>query len=320
MAVDLLKGLAQQAPDAAERENAANKSVRMALLAKQLGSAKVQTADQGQAAATQSQLQAGQQRVEQLQKQQQVASEVGGLVAQREGLAADVVARQQSMSQDELLANKRAQMAQRLQNETLEDRKRETAADVASAKRVQAIGADYDKNLQFATTKQRNDLARLGNGVKEELLDSRLAFEKDDRGRKFTSSRQLADYAATAAKSDIELQANLQAIEASHENNRILTEGVRDRLAEIQRQGFIQEQGDLDRALKEKLAALQAAAQLAAERAANRKRSSAMQAAAVGQIIGTVAGAAVPGGSAAGAIVGGALGGAAATTYEANKG
>lgn len=309
--IDQLQQIAQQVPNLAQQSATAGKAARTALLQKQLG---VAPADKGtaQALGAQQAAMAGQQQLEAMQQTQQGTAQVGQSLIQEQAMAADKRQAQQAMSQQERQAQSQIAMAKRLQDVDIASKKRVTQDDIASAKRLQDAGFEVDQNLQFATEKQRRDLGRLGNDVRAKLLDARLAFDKDDRGRKFSNERQLADYALASAKSQEDFQNKVQAIQQAAKTKEMLTNAIYDRLATIQKQGYISKQGDLDRASQELINKYAIEAKEASARAKADAANSLAMVQGLGMVAGAVGGAWATGGSPEGAMMGASLGGAGA--------
>ena len=323
--MDILDQLAAKAPEMDQQAQASGQAARMSLLAKQLGNPQVQNLQQAQDLSNQNQAQAGQQRVEQLKQQQQIDSGLGTLAIQKQNQAGENNLQQQALTQQGQQQTEKQLLAQRLQNETIESKKRTITADQQASSRIQQAGMDYDSGIQFATQRQREDLAKLGNGIKESLIDSRLAFDKDERGRAFSNERQLADFAVSSAQSQQELQAKLQKIAFESDQKDVAMSAVRDRMLQMQKQGFIEREGDLDRQQQIRLVQLRAAA----DREAQRKRATAANRMSASQAIFTIGGAVVGGvigsaagpvgtaaGATAGAAVGGAVGSVAASSTQ----
>ncbi len=320
--LDQLTQLADQVPDLENQQRNKGKAARDALLARSLGDPGVANIQQAQNAQVQSQLSEGQQRVEQLKTAQKENTNLAQMAVQEKAQVGEANIQRQALSLEERQQSQRSLMAQRLQNESLESKKRVMQSDINSAQRLQEAGYEVDSSLQFATQKQRADLTRLGNGVREELLDSRIAFDKDEVGRKFSNTRQLADYAAASARDKQDFDAKMRSIAQAAKTEEILMSGLRDRLLTIQKQGFIDREGDMDRSLNIRLSQMAAEAQTRADKA----RAKTANKLAIGQALGTVAGAVIGGvvgttilpgvGTAAGASGGAAIGGAAGTAIS----
>ncbi len=315
--IDQLTQIANQIPDLNQRAAAKGKDVRTALLQQQLGAMPTPNVGQVQQLQAQQAQLAGQQQAEQLQQQQQAASQIGQQAIQEEARVGEAAAARRAMSQEEQQQQAKNQMAARLQEQDIASKKRQTTADIQTAKKLQAAGFDVDSRLQVATEKQRNDLAKLGNGIKEELLDSRLAFEKDELGRKFSNDRQMMDYIAVNAKTQQEFESKMQDMAQVAKNEELVMSAIRDRLLTIQQQGFIDREGDLDAQANLQIAELAKEAQ----RKADKARAKSANKLALGSSLGTLlfAGAVLAtGGTAAAAAGAGMLGGAAGTGVAAN--
>jgi hypothetical protein len=326
--LDILNQLANNVPDLEKQSATQNKSARMALLAQQLGQPQVQNVQQAQQVALQNKAVEGQQRVQDLEQSQKRLGAIGSMALEQQSQAGQETLARQEMAQESELQGKSNAMAQRLQNENLESRKRMTQSDIEASNKLQALGKEYDSRLQFATTKQREDLARLGNGIKQELIDSRLAFDKDERGRAFSNSRQLFDYAVVTAKNEQEYNNKIRAIKNAADEEAQTMNDINTRLATILERGWLEQEGDLDREAEIKLVNMRNAVE---QRAAKAKAKAANNLA-MGQAIGTLAGAVIggvagsalgPAGTYKGAAVGASLGanlGGSAGSFAASQG
>ena len=314
--LDLLNKLSAQAPDLANQAVVKGQASRDALLQQQLGAAPTNAnTQQLQQLQAQQVGMAGQAAVENLGQQQQAAAGLGQQVLQEKAQQSEVSQARAALGQEESQASSQNSLVSKLQGESLESRKKQTQADIASAKKLQSLGFTVDSNLQMATYKQRQDLARLGNGIKEELLDSRLAFESDEAGRKFSNTRQLADYAISSAKSDIEAKDKMQSILNAAKTQELMMGALRDRLATIQQQGFVERQGDLDAQSAIKVANLRADAEKRAQKAKSDAANRQSMWSSAGSLIGVgaaIALAPATGGVSLAAVGAGAAGGGAA--------
>lgn len=268
-------------------------------LAQQLGAA-------GAQAQAQNALTARQQMLQNLQ-------EVGGQALQAAGAEESIrQGRAQLASQTALTEAGRAAKldiagAERAQKVQM------TKEEAAQAERLQKLGIDTEARVSFLTNKQREDLSKLGRDVKQQLFDSRLQFERDDMGRKFSNERQMADWAVATANSREELAGRLQTIQQASERELILLRAAHAKLSQALQQGFDDEKRELDQASKGRM--IQAKADLERQIEAKAARGAAM-----GNIISGIASGAVAGfmaGGPAGAAAGAGIGGAAAA--GANK-
>jgi hypothetical protein len=183
-------------------------------------------------------------------------------------------------------------------------RKQMTADEQASASRMQQVGLDYDGQLAFMSRRQREDLARLGRDVKDKLFTDRLAFERDEVGRKFSNERQLADYTRANAKSDDELRDKVQQVQQAHANKEYMI----DRAYQIAFQRLEQE---MARAEQEKDQASQArladiASRLKKEEVERQKKAGVMGNVIGGAVSGAATGTAILPGW--GTLIGGVIG------------
>lgn len=150
-------------------------------------------------------------------------------------------------------------------------------------------------------------LSNLSSDLKNKLLDEQLTFKTDERGRTFFNDRQLADWAATQAKSAEEFANYQQTVEQASQRKLAMME---------QAQRLLQQQ--LDQAQRGGAQALnqQQTIRLAQQKAAMEKKIAQERAdaanrggtfGAAGMIAGTAIGAAY--GGPAGAMIGGQIGG-----------
>jgi hypothetical protein len=184
-----------------------------------------------------------------------------------------------------------------------------TRDEVASAKRVASIGLDQDNKLLDISLKQRRELDALGRDVKAKLVDSRLQFERDEAGRKFSNDRQLSDYAISSAKSDVELQSRMQDMKQAYETKIQLLDHVNQKILEAVNQGFLNNEQKLDYEQKVKLLnmhkEIEAQINAAKAKAANTQMIFTGAGMAIGAAVGGPAGAMV--GGAVGSIAGGTV-------------
>lgn len=130
-------------------------------------------------------------------------------------LAGTHAAQQQTLGNQKMLdelqiAELQRNGALRQNSAKLSQAKRMNDLEINSQKRLLSAKLDYDSSISFLTNKQRQDLAELGNYVKQSMFDQRLMFEKSEAGRKFSNDRQLADYAVLSAQSQQQLEARFQ--------------------------------------------------------------------------------------------------------------
>lgn len=246
-------------------------------------------------------------------------SDVAGVALGVQGANADAsLARQQSGANAALTATDNANRANAQRNE-LAMRKRVTGKEQASQQRLQKVGIEVDNKLQVASIRQRKQLESLGGDVKTKILDSRLQFERDDMGRKFTNDRQLADYVTANVKSDIEFKAHAREIEQASDRKLQLMEIAERRLSQSTQQDWQGSEAHLNNENRARIARLAAdmRAKIAKEQSASKGRMAMWQAGGmiVGAIVGGVIGTfAAPGvGTVAGASAGASVGGAAGT-------
>lgn len=262
-----------------------------------------QAAAPGQAlAAGQTQLAAAQQTQQQLG---QVAEQ--GLASERTADASALAGK--SIAQREQLAGAQQRQGLALTREELAARKQISKDDIASAQRVQKYGLDQDNRLSVLSTKQASDLSRIGRDVKQKIFDSRLQFEKDENGRKFSNERQLADYTAANARTEQQFRERSQTVAQAAERKIQLMKVAHDAVVRKLTQDHQMSEGRLQFEHQKELQSIRdkLAEQIRKEEAAAKNRAAMWQAG--GTIVGAAAGSmAGPAGAMVGASVGGALG------------
>jgi hypothetical protein len=167
-----------------------------------------------------------------------------------------------------------------------------------------------------------NQLSKLSLDLKTDLLDKQLTFEKDESGRAFMNTRQLADWARLNAENQVEFNKYQQMANQASQRKLLMLETAQKKLQQELAQRQSRTQTKLDQEQNLKLAQMQRAMQ---EKIAN-ERNKAGQMAGIFTAVGTIAGAAIVGsatlgtgtmaGAAVGASIGGSLGGVAATQVK----
>lgn len=244
---------------------------------------------QAQQVAPQIAAQSGAQQLQQQAQQQQ----------QDVGLAQQAISTQSQQAQQDLasrsLAQKEELGGQALQQQTALSREAEsskktlTQEEIDSAKRMSQLGMETDNTVSFMSRKQREDLASLGADVKQQLFDSRMQFERDENGRKFSNDRQMADYAISSAKNEQELQDRMQSMMQVHERELFALEAANKQLGQALQNGFLDKDRELNQAQKKKLTEMKTATEKAL---AKKRRASANKRLIIGGAM-TVAGAAM---------------------------
>ena len=252
---------------------------------------------------------------------QQTEGQIAGTALQATGAAgqADLAAQSQAQ-QSELAAQDQAQRLAASRSDIVM-RKKVTASEQASAARLQSMGIETDAKLQIATIRQRDQLNRLGGDVKDQLVDARMRFERDDMGRKFTDERQLADWVTANAKTDQQAQDSLREMQQTQQRKVQILEAAQKAVMVSMQQGFTANQSQLDNDQRYKLATLASnlRAKIARETADIRNKYGIYSAA--GGLIGGVAGAFVggPAGAVVGSSVGSAVGGMVANNASSSE-
>jgi hypothetical protein len=190
---------------------------------------------QAQAALTQEQGQLGQMALTQTATKQQAE-----MTRRQEGQRQELTARQQKLQMEE-------------QRKNLKARKTVTDNERQQAERLQRYGIEQDNRLLTIDTNMRKDLANLGNDVRQKTFDSRLRFERDEMGRKFTNERQLMDYKVANMKSKIELQDFSQQMTQAYKRKSQLMTITISKLQEALERGYLSEKQQLDAEASQKL-------------------------------------------------------------------
>ncbi len=266
------------------------------------------TAPTAQTLATRQALQAGQDIVAQRQAASAQAGQIRQAALQERARVGQADLQQRQQAQQERLEAERRQQLNQLRKEERDSRKTVLESDIASAARLQGLGIDQDNRLQIATLKQREDLANLGTGIKQELVDSRLQFERDERGRKFSNQRQLVDYTAATARDRQEFNRRMSSMVQAQKMEMEILKHTQSQLEAALQRGYLEEKGDLDFEQQKELATLNAEMR---KKIAEEQADAANQQAiftAAGTVLGAAAGAVL--GGPAGAAIGGSLGGA----------
>lgn len=157
-------------------------------------------------------------------------------------------------------------------------------------------------SLDAESSKASARLARLGEDVKNELLDNTLTFQRDKTGRTLFNERQLLDFAAFKARSSEDFEAVKQKQMQMHNRNLMLMEQASKVLQAELSEMTNRKMTEQDNATKMKLAKLKSNADKKARDAANSQLQGAAMGRGIGMIVGGIAGgvaAYVTGGSAA---------------------
>jgi hypothetical protein len=177
----------------------------------------------------------------------------------------------------------------------------------------QELGA-AQRNVSGKQREYSDRLSKLGNELKDNLLDQNLEIRKDARGQALLNDRQLADYALATATSQEELKNYAQAMEqASSREMQMLEQAynlITQQLTQMASKGELQMNQEQTMRLAQQKQALE-------QEIARKQRKAANKAGIIGGAF-TIAGAAIgaaytggagaPVGAAVGAQVGGGLG------------
>jgi hypothetical protein len=310
MATDYLKtlnSLADQVPGLNQKALKQQQAASDIALQKAVQSAPGGLPQPQQAAqlATQQAYQAGQQLVAQRQQATQQAAQIRQAALAEKQRRGQAGLQQQQLAQQERLATQREMQKRQENRKDLESRKTVLDSELKAQERISARGRLLDTNLQIATEKQREDLARLGNNVKFELLDSRLLFERDNQRRKIiTQPRQLSDMAIAMSKDRAEFNRRMAVVDRAHK--KVMSQMQYDikSLEAVLERGYISKKNDLDIEHRRHMLELLKRHRRKLEREAKRARNRGLIIKGVSSVVG----------AGVGAIGGGPIGGAAAST------
>jgi hypothetical protein len=125
--------------------------------------------------------------------------------------------------------------------------------ELAVQKRMEAAGYAYDNRISFLTRKQREDLAALGGYIKQQVFDSRLQFDISEGERRFSNTRQLADFAVLQAENQIDLDNKMRMLKQSYEKDRIILSAAQAKIEQSIKYEFSKSEQDQDQALIKEL-------------------------------------------------------------------
>jgi len=307
--------LAQTVPGINEQAAGQQKAARDILLQRQVGALPTQRAEakaSQQLAGAMTQ-QAGQDALAAGQAQAQTAAQGQQLSNAALQNQASAQLAQRKLVQNKALADLSSAKQDEMAVAMLQSRKRVMDAEQQAADALQTFGIDQDNSLQMATIQQRKDLQRLGNDVKDKLVDSRLRFEKDEMGRKFTNERQLSDYILSNARTQQEFDSEMRGLIKETDQYILTLDMMENKISQAMKQGYIKEKGDLDRQMGLELARMKAEIQRKKQREMAKKRNNMAAWQAAGSIAGGAAGFILSGGNPAVAAVAAQAGGAAGT-------
>ena len=311
-----LASLAQAVPGLNQQAVKQAQAARQVQLQQQLGQAPAAPATRtAQAAAPGAAAAAGQIAAAGQQQEQQALTAVGQQAINAQGTADKARLGSAEIAQREAQAGAESAQGLALTREELAARKQISDADIASAQRVSQLGLEQDNRLNVLTNAQKTDLNRIGQDVQQKIFDSRLQFEKDENGRKFSNDRQLADFVASSARTEQQFQKRMGAMQQAQQRKiQLMKIAQSEVLRELeQSQKFSEGAKDFEhqknlQGIRDRLAD-----KIRKEEAAAKNKAAMWQAA--GTIAGAGAGAAIagPGGYAAGAAAGGMIGGGLGT-------
>jgi hypothetical protein len=325
--LDALNSLAGQVPGMNERALRQTQAARDIALQKQIGAAPTSGVipQAAQQVATQRALQAGQDIIRQRQQAAQQAAQIQGATFKQKQ-------RQQQMQieQDKLDAQRRQEEAELKQFQELKLQERESRAqlldeEIAAEEALARYDIEQDNRLQLMTLNQRKDLNRIAIDAKEKMADEWLRFKKDEQGRKFTQSRQLAAWNLYDARDRQDFDNRMSNMMNAFNQKTKILEHSQAQITAVIKRGFIKEQDDLDHEMKKKLAKMKHDIEMEKRRIAAEANNTMGMWRQGGKIIGTVAGGVLggiyggPAGAAAGATAGGGVGEALGSSLGAQQ-
>jgi len=235
-----LKGMAAQAPALNEAAAKRQREAQRIQLTQQLaqapqGMSATRAAQAAAPAVTQAaagtRLQAGQATANQL-----------GRIAQA-GLQQKAVKDQGQLAREQMTQQEQQQTAglqtqQQIQDAEQQQRSQLTDQELQQQDRLRKMGYDTDSTISFLSQKQREDLAKLGGDIKANLFDSRLSFERDEQGRKFSNMRQLMDWELSNFESQQEHLDKMQDIQLQYDRKAKMLGLLHDNLANQMKRKF----------------------------------------------------------------------------------
>lgn len=307
-----LNSLAGQVPGLNKRALSQVEAARDISLQRQLGP---QAAGAPQASAqqlaTQRAMQGGQDILNQRKVAANSANQIRQAALQQKAQTSQVALQEKQLAQQAEQARQEQSQLQQLRSEELQSKKTILDNELEASTFLQDFGIEQDNKLQIATINQRNDLNRIGVDVKAKLVDARLQFAKDERGRKFTEFRQLADYTAANAKSANEFNLAMSKANNVQANKIAMMKQATAQLGAALERKFLNEQGDLDHEQQKQILHLKTQMQEQIRQEEAKARNNMAMAKAFGTVAGAGIGAVV--GGPAGAAAGAQIGGSAAT-------
>lgn len=144
-----------------------------------------------------------------------------------------------------------------------------------------------------------NQLARLDNNLKDQLLDQQLSFRTDEFGRTIWNERQLADFAVLQAKTQVDLDKFEQTVQQQSQRRLQMMQVVQAKLKQALEQNFMREGQELDQQTRLYIANLkkQTEEKIRKEKARRASRGAMIQGAftVAGAVVGGIAGGGAPG-------------------------
>lgn len=259
MLSDQLRNIANKARSNAEQQMGAQNAgiqnqVNQALTAGG-GAPSKAAAQQIAGAATGAQQQASLQTQGQLGQQLQQIGQAG---LQQQAATARTGQAKQQMLNDSQIAELQRQGVLSQSSKQLRQAKQLQQQEIETQSRMLSQRLQYDDKLSFMTRKQREDLANLGAYTKQQLFDSRLSFQQDEMGRKFSNMRQLADYAVASFKDDQQLQVQMREMSQAAEKEIMTLQHAHNMISQRLQLEFQRAEKTKDYALLKKLQKMKA--------------------------------------------------------------
>ena len=182
------------------------------------------------------------------------------------------------------------------------------------ARQQRQEGFEQKITLDNIQNKLSNRLTKMDEGLKNQLLDEQMTFQRNQAGQAVFNTRQRADWAISKSRSIEEFKKYRQMEMQALKKEQILLEASYKKITEVLQRGFVSEKQQLDHESKKRLLQAKRAIEQEMKRkqvAANNKNSMWRTG---GMILGAVAGVVVTvatGGAGAPAIAAGASAGAA---------
>jgi len=204
------------------------------------------------------------------------------------------------------LANRRREQDAQITRSGMQLQREITGKEQVQAERLAKAGIEQDNSLLQMSLDMRRTLNSLGADLEDKLFDARRRFTEDEMGRKFSNERQLADYAVTSARDNLEFEARMQDMAAAARKRDMLVEASYNKILQTLELDAARENTILSQDTRRELVKMKQ--QWEKKKAREKAKSSAITTilGAAGMIVGGIYGG--PGGAMAGGAVGTAVG------------